>query len=62
MLSEHGFDFAEFDAIAANLDLIVNSSEKLDVAVRQVTRQVAGFIQPRLQIVTEWMLNEFLGC
>ena len=33
-------DLPQFDAVSADLHLVIKTSEKLDVAVRQVTGQV----------------------
>ena len=46
MLAKHRFDFAEFDAEAANLDLLVYTSQIFNVAVFQKPRQIARFIEP----------------
>jgi hypothetical protein len=35
---ERGFDLAQFDPEAANLYLIIQAAQKLDVAVRQIAR------------------------
>ncbi len=42
---EHALDLAHFDAIAANLDLMVDATDELDSAIGQVTRQIAGAIE-----------------
>src|SRR5450755_2911937 len=39
---KHGFDLAGFDSEAANLDLTVTASDKLEVAVREPAGEVAG--------------------
>lgn len=43
---ESGLDLAEFDPVAADLHLVVVTAEELDRAVRQVTAEVAGAVQP----------------
>jgi len=45
--AETGLDLAEFDAKAADLHLVVETAEKLDIAVRPITCQIAGAIKPR---------------
>jgi hypothetical protein len=45
VLSEHGFDLTEFDAVSTDLDLIVDAAEELDVAVRQIAGQIAGLVK-----------------
>jgi hypothetical protein len=37
MLFERPFDLTEFDAIAANFDLGIETTQKLDVTIRQIT-------------------------
>ena len=43
---QSGVDFAEFDAVAADLDLFVGAAEVLQLAVRAPAHQVAGAIHP----------------
>ena len=45
MLSQHRFDFAEFDPKPADLDLVVHPPQEFDRAVRQTPREVAGSVQ-----------------
>ena len=42
MPREPGFDLAQFDAVAVDLDLIIRPTEKLDIAISQQPRQIAG--------------------
>ena len=44
VLRQRGFDLAEFDAEAADLDLVVDAAEALDRAVGAIAREVAGAI------------------
>src|SRR5215208_7261511 len=53
MLREHRFNLAELDAKTADLDLIVNPSEKLDVAVRKIASQIAGLVEPCSGLLAE---------
>jgi hypothetical protein len=41
VLGERGFDLAQLDAEAAQLDLRVGPPQELDLSVRAVARQVA---------------------
>src|SRR5882672_10231778 len=47
MLIELSFDLARFNAEAANLDLVVDSAQILNVAIRKPAREVPGLIHPR---------------
>ena len=42
--ADRGFDLAEFDAVAADLDLMVDPAAELDLTVGQHPRQVAGAV------------------
>src|SRR5689334_4851755 len=61
MFSERGFNLFEFDSKAAQLDLLVHSPKKLDLAPRQITRQVSGFVQTPARFQTEWVRNKFFS-
>jgi len=41
------FDFAQFNAVAADLHLLVHAPKKLERAIRMAAHQVAGAIKPR---------------
>src|SRR6266850_288445 len=55
-----GLNFAEFNAIATQLHLMVNASEKLNRAAGLITRQVAGSIHSRARIATKRIRNKLL--
>jgi hypothetical protein len=44
---DDGLDLAELDAMAADLHLMIEASQELDLAVRAEPREVAGQIEPR---------------
>src|ERR1044071_1090393 len=46
MLLNGALDFCRLDAKTANLDLVVDSAEEFDGAVRQVSRAIARLVQP----------------
>ena len=58
MLAQYRFDLAEFDPVTANLDLVVGATEKFDVAVRQVAREVTGPVKPRPRVIAKRIRNE----
>src|SRR5262245_31626220 len=60
MPGEGSFDLDELDPIAANFYLIVETAEKLDVAVRQVARAVACPVQTPRRPAVERMRDELL--
>ena len=45
-----GFDFAELDAVAANLDLAIDAADELQRAIRAPANQIAGAIELALDI------------
>ena len=45
--AERRLDFAQFDAEAAQFDLMVRATEELNVAVRQEASEVAGAVEAR---------------
>src|SRR4051794_39771564 len=59
MLLENGFDFAEFNAEATNLNLIIGATLANDVAVRQKISEIASAVETRVRF--ERMRNKFLG-
>nr|MBO1944328.1 hypothetical protein [Sinorhizobium medicae] len=58
MLQQPGGDLARFDAEAADLHLVVIAAQKLEIAVRQVTRQVAAPVHPSAGLAAERIRQE----
>src|SRR5256885_14893383 len=54
-------DLPQFNAEAADFDLVVDSPQKLDVSSRRVTGQVSGFIEPCVWLLAEGICNEALS-
>src|SRR3984885_8296581 len=60
MFHQPGFDLAQLDAEAADLDLKIVAPHKLDVAVRQPPPQVSRAVHPRSRLQTEWIGKKLL--
>src|SRR5437763_1354775 len=54
-------DLTQLDAVAAHLDLVIQPSQKLDLAIGQVARQVATAVQARPRHLTDGVGPEALG-
>src|SRR5262245_37480339 len=61
MLQESGFDFPRLDTKAANLRLIIHASEKLYLAVVEVTRAIARLVDPATGRLAKWIRDEFFS-
>src|SRR5262245_29700066 len=59
MLLQHCFDLTELDTETAQLHLLINASEELDVAVGPVTRQIPRAIKPGAGLIAENVRDEF---
>ena len=44
--AQGSFDLPQFNPEPTNLDLVINAAQKLNVAIRQITRQVTRPVQP----------------
>src|SRR5215218_5626607 len=58
--THRGFDLAQLDAVAADLDLMVQPAEELDLPTGQTARQVASAVEP-LARPTQRVGDELLG-
>src|SRR5579863_2892895 len=58
MFPQYSLNFPQFNAIATNLHLLVNTSQELNVAVGQVACQVSCFVQTLSWLATKWVWNE----
>jgi hypothetical protein len=61
MLRQHDFDFAELDAETANFDLVVETPEEIDVAIRQIAPLISGLVQACPRLVAEGIGNKPLS-
>src|SRR5256885_6634223 len=61
MLAEQRLDLAQFNAVAAQLHLLVQPPEELEAAISTVARQVACLVEPGPRLSTEGMGQEALG-
>src|SRR5438132_201719 len=61
VLMQDCLDLTEFDAEAPQLDLLVDPTEELEVAVRQVADQVPGPVETSAGLVGEGMRDEALS-
>ena len=60
MLVKYCFNFAQFDAEAAQLDLPVDAPQEFEVAAGQPSCQVAGFVKS-FRFAEQFDVDEFLG-
>src|SRR5690349_21639937 len=60
ILAQQRLNLTWLDTEAPNLHLAVNTSQKLYIAVRQITSKVSGFVQACMLIVTEEVFDEAL--
>ncbi len=51
VLLQHGFDLPQFNAIAADLHLMIYPPQKFDLAIREVAYQVARAVEAGVGIV-----------
>src|SRR5690349_25157197 len=62
MIAECRFDLAELDAVSADLDLVVDATEVLEVAVGAIARHVAGLVHaPAAKRIGDEALRRELG-
>jgi hypothetical protein len=61
MLSEHRFDLARLDAVAADLDLLIDTPAELEVAVLEISSEIPRPVEPRSRNVREAVGHEAIG-
>src|SRR5437867_4341977 len=60
-MAKYCFGFSWLDPEAPDFNLVVLTTERLDVTIWQVPGAVSGLIQSRLRIIAEGIVNEFRG-
>src|SRR5215468_5350714 len=58
MPAQHGFNLPKLNPEAADLHLVVDPADKLDVSIGQIPRQVAGLVEARARLIAEGIGNE----
>src|ERR1019366_497130 len=58
---QHRLDLTQLDAEPADLHLVVAASQELDVAIRQIAREIAAAIHPDVGVFNEWVGHEPFG-
>src|SRR5689334_8271084 len=61
MLVEHRFNLAQFYPVPANFDLMIDSPENFEVAVRKIAREISSAIEPRGAVALKWVADEPFG-
>ena len=61
MSRKDGFDLAQLDAEAADLHLIVDATDELDLAVGAPAREISRAVHERPGLAMEWIRKEALG-
>src|SRR5262249_11543314 len=59
--AQRAFDFAQLDAAAADFHLVITASYVVDGAIRQVSRQVTGAVEPGARSRAEGVGQESFG-
>src|SRR6266478_4091025 len=60
--AQHALDLAQLDSDTTNLDLIVHTTEELDVPVGEEAATIAGRVEPSLRVPDKGVWNELLRC
>ena len=58
MLIEQRFDFAKFDAVTADFNLVINAAQQFNIAVRKITREISSAIKSSRTIDLETIRDE----
>src|SRR2546421_7753470 len=62
MLAEHRFDLPQLDAEAANLDLMIQTSQELNGTIGSVACQITRFEESCTLLCAEGIVDELFGC
>src|SRR4051794_34605526 len=58
MLRKTAFNFAKLDAKSANLYLVIQASQKFEIAILEVAHEITGSVQTRAGLVAERIWNK----
>src|SRR5438874_1838426 len=59
---EQGDNLTWFDTIASNFNLMVDTSHKGDLSIRQVTGEVPSLVKSSIRFIAKGVGDEFFGC
>src|SRR5437016_951930 len=62
MLHKHDLDLSQFDAAASKLDLVIKTSQELDLAVPTIACQITSFEEPCITLCAEGIGDELFPC
>src|SRR6185312_3620472 len=62
VLSQRRLNLTKLDSKAANLDLMIDTSQKLDIAFGKVTRLISSPIKPCSVLATKRIRNKLFSC
>ena len=61
MISQSRFNLAQLDAEAANLNLIIDTPDELDLACRPIANQVARLVKTGIGLARKRIANKSFG-
>ena len=60
VVAEHGFDLADLDPEAANLDLVIDAAEEVEESVGEISNEVSRLVEPGSRLLREGVGDEAL--
>ena len=55
------FNFFKLNAEPTNFYLLIDASQKLNPAIRQIAAEITGFIKARIRVAAKRMADKLLG-